>query len=312
MAGSNLLLLIDDIASILDDVSVMAKIAVKKTTGVLGDDLALNADQVSGVRAERELPVVWAVAKGSFVNKSILVPLALIINWLAPWAVMPLLMIGGLYLCFEGFEKISHKFLHDSEEDDYHHHELVRALDNPAQDMVEFEKEKIKGAIRTDFILSAEIIVITLGVIINENFIHQVMTLIGVSILMTVGVYGLVAVIVKIDDVGLYFSKLQSKNLFGKLQRGLGGILLQAAPKLMKLLTVVGMVAMFLVGGSLLIHGLPGTHEILYDVTHAVNTIPVIGGLLATITPTLLDGLTGVIAGGVVLMLVNLFQKVTR
>ena len=213
MAGASLLALLDDIATILDDVSVMTKVAAKKTTGVLGDDLALNAQQVSGVRAERELPVVWAVAKGSFRNKLILVPAALAISALAPWAITPLLMLGGAFLCFEGFEKLAHKFLHAPDEDAAHHAELSHALADPAVDLVALERDKIKGAIRTDFILSAEIIVITLGTVAAASFGSQVTVLAAIAILMTIGVYGLVAGIVKLDDAGLYLSQQASKSV---------------------------------------------------------------------------------------------------
>ena len=299
MAGSSLLALIDDIASILDDVSVMTKVAAKKTTGVLGDDLALNAQQVAGVKAERELPVVWAVAKGSFRNKLILVPAALAISALAPWAITPLLMLGGAFLCYEGFEKLVHKFLH-RQEDDAHRAELVQALVDPDIDLVALERDKIKGAVRTDFILSAEIIVITLGTVAAASFGLQVAVLAGIAILMTIGVYGLVAGIVKLDDAGLYFSQ-QAGDGFARLQRSLGRGILRAAPILMKTLAVVGTAAMFLVGGSILIHGIPGSHDLVHAVTHAVQTLPAIGGLLAALTPLLIDASTGVVAGGLVL-----------
>ena len=299
MAGSSLLALIDDIASILDDVSVMTKVAAKKTTGVLGDDLALNAQQVAGVKAERELPVVWAVAKGSFRNKLILVPAALAISALAPWAITPLLMLGGAFLCYEGFEKLVHKFLH-RQEDDAHRAELVQALADPAVDLVALERDKIKGAVRTDFILSAEIIVITLGTVAAASFGQQVAVLAGIAILMTIGVYGLVAGIVKLDDAGLYLS-LQAGDGFARLQRSLGRGILRAAPILMKTLAVVGTAAMFLVGGSILVHGIPGSHDLVHAVTHAVQTLPAIGGLLAALTPLLIDASTGVVAGGLVL-----------
>ena len=299
MAGSSLLALLDDIASILDDVSVMTKVAAKKTTGVLGDDLALNAQQVAGVKAERELPVVWAVAKGSFRNKLILVPAALAISALAPWAITPLLMLGGAFLCYEGFEKLVHKFLH-RQEDDAHRAELVQALADPAVDLVALERDKIKGAVRTDFILSAEIIVITLGTVAAASFGQQVAVLAGIAILMTIGVYGLVAGIVKLDDAGLYLS-LQAGDGFARLQRSLGRGILRAAPILMKTLAVVGTAAMFLVGGSILVHGIPGSHDLVHAVTHAVQTLPAIGGLLAALTPLLIDALTGVVAGGLVL-----------
>ncbi|HEX4939654.1 MAG TPA: DUF808 domain-containing protein, partial [Candidatus Kapabacteria bacterium] len=204
MAGSSLLALLDDIATILDDVAVMSKVAAKKTAGVLGDDLALNAQQVAGVKADRELPVVWAVCIGSFINKLILVPAALAISVFMPWAITPLLMLGGAFLCFEGVEKLFHKFLHSKVEDEAHHAQQIEALSNPAVDMVAFEKEKVKGAIRTDFILSAEIIVIALGTVADATLTKQVAVLSTIAILMTIGVYGLVAAIVKLDDGGLY------------------------------------------------------------------------------------------------------------
>ncbi|WP_426217687.1 DUF808 domain-containing protein [Pseudomonas sp. DWRC2-2] len=243
MAGSSLLVLIDDIAAVLDDVALMTKMAAKKTAGVLGDDLALNAQQVSGVRAEREIPVVWAVAKGSFVNKLILVPAALLISAFAPWAVTPLLMLGGAYLCFEGFEKLAHKFLHSKDEDHAQHVQLVEAVSDPATDLVAFEKNKIKGAIRTDFILSAEIIAITLGTVADAPLMQQVIVLSGIAIVMTVGVYGLVAGIVKLDDLGLWLTQKP-----GQAARSIGGAILRAAPYMMKSLSVIGTAAMFLVG----------------------------------------------------------------
>ncbi|HOB03477.1 MAG TPA: DUF808 domain-containing protein, partial [Casimicrobium huifangae] len=255
--ASSLLALIDDIATILDDVAVLTKVAAKKTTGVLGDDLALNAQQVSGVAADRELPVVWAVAKGSALNKAILVPLALAISAFAPWAVTPLLMIGGAFLCFEGFEKLAHKFLHSKAEDDAHHQQLVDALSDPKVDLVQVEKDKVKGAIRTDFILSAEIIAITLGTVADKPFATQFTVLAGIAIIMTIGVYGLVAGIVKLDDAGLYLSRAQGEGGWARFKRGLGAAILRAAPYLMRLLSVAGTAAMFLVGGGILTHGIP-------------------------------------------------------
>ncbi len=252
MAGSSLFALIDDIATVLNDVALLTKVAAKKTAGVLGDDLALNAEQVAGVRVERELPVVWAVAKGSAVNKVILVPAALAISALAPWAVTPLLMLGGAYLCFEGFEKLAHKFLHSRAEDQAHHAELVNALADPAVDLVAFEKEKIRGAVRTDFVLSAEIIVITLGTVALSPFATQVAVLAGIAALMTVGVYGLVAGIVKLDDAGLYLNRQSSA-----IARSFGAGIVKAAPWLMKFLSVAGTAAMFLVGGGIIVHGIP-------------------------------------------------------
>lgn len=304
MAGSSLLALIDDIATILDDVSVMTKVAAKKTAGVLGDDLALNAQQVSGVNADRELPVVWAVAKGSLVNKVILVPAALAISAFIPWAVTPLLMLGGLFLCFEGFEKLAHKFLHDKGEDEAHHSEHVAALTDTSVDMVAFEKEKVKGAIRTDFILSAEIIAITLGVVANEAFMKQVTVLSGIALIMTVGVYGFVAGIVKLDDGGLHLSRQTGDGFFRKFQAALGRGILRAAPWMMKSLSVIGTAAMFMVGGGILTHGTPGAHDVIHHAAVAVG--PVAGAVL----PTLIDATTGIIAGALVLGVVMAVSKV--
>ena len=250
--ATSLLALLDDIATLLDDVAVLTKIAAKKTAGVLGDDLALNAQQVAGVKADRELPVVWAVAKGSALNKAILVPLALAISWLAPFAVIPLLMIGGAYLCFEGFEKLAHRFINDKREDEDHHRELSEALADPGIDVVAFEKAKIKNAIRTDFILSAEIIVITLGTVAQGDFTTRLAVLVGISAVMTIGVYGLVAGIVKLDDFGLYLSRAGSSAA-----RRTGRAIVAVAPWLMKALSVAGTAAMFLVGGGTSPTGLP-------------------------------------------------------
>ena len=306
MAGSSLFALIDDIATILDDVSVMTKVAAKKTAGVLGDDLALNAQQVAGVKAERELPVVWAVAKGSLVNKAILVPAALAISAFAPWAVMPLLMLGGAFLCFEGFEKLAHKALH-REEAEAHHAELTHALEDPAIDLVALERDKIKGAIRTDFILSAEIIVITLGTVAAASFGKQVTVLAGIALVMTVGVYGLVAGIVKLDDAGLYLSQRSVRWV-----RALGRRILAAAPVLMKSLSVIGTAAMFLVGGGILVHGLPVVHHAVEAVAGSAAALPGIGGMLAAVTPLLLDGLAGILAGALVLAGVMLVKRLIR
>ena len=294
MAGASLLALLDDIATILDDVALMTKVAAKKTAGVLGDDLALNAQQVSGVRAERELPVVWAVAVGSLKNKAILVPAALAISALLPAAITPLLMLGGLYLCFEGVEKLAHKWLHPAAEDAIHHAEQLAHLADPAADLVVMEKDKIKGAVRTDFVLSAEIIVIALGTVAGKPFGTQVAVLAGIGLLMTVGVYGLVAAIVKLDDAGAWLLERG-----GRLQVVLGKTLLLAAPKLMKALTVIGTAAMFLVGGGILMHGMPGGH----DVTHAVEAV---AGPLAVLATSLVDMLLGIVAGALALGAVTL------
>ncbi|HZW13972.1 MAG TPA: DUF808 domain-containing protein [Noviherbaspirillum sp.] len=312
MAGSSLLALIDDIATILDDVSVMTKVAAKKTAGVLGDDLALNAQQVAGVQADRELPVVWAVAKGSLRNKVILVPAALAISAFAPWAVTPLLMVGGAFLCYEGFEKIAHKLMHSKAEDNAHHAELVEALANPAVDMVAFEKEKVKGAVRTDFILSAEIIAITLGTVATASFMQQVAVLTGIALIMTVGVYGFVAGIVKLDDGGLHLTSKSGEDALSRSQRALGRLILRAAPHMMKSLSVIGTAAMFMVGGGILMHGLPGAEELSHGLAHGVGGVPVIGGVLEALTPTLVDALAGIIAGALVLAGVSVISRMFR
>jgi predicted DNA repair protein MutK len=293
--ASSLLLLLDDIASVLDDVAAMTKLATKKTAGVLGDDLALNAQQVAGVSADRELPVVWAVAKGSALNKLILVPAALAISALLPWLITPLLMLGGAFLCFEGFEKLAHKFLHSRAEEVQHHQELAQAVADPAVDLVAYERDKIKGAVRTDFILSAEIVVISLGTVAGAGFWQQLAVLAGIAAIMTVGVYGLVAGIVKLDDAGLYLSRRANA-----LAQALGRGLLRLAPWLMKLLSVLGTAAMFLVGGGILVHGLPWLH-------HALESLAA-PGWLAPILPTLLNALVGVLAGALVLALLRLLQ----
>ena len=306
MAAGSLLALLDDIATVLDDVAVLTKVAAKKTSGVLGDDLALNAEQVSGVRAERELPVVWAVAKGSFANKAILVPGALAISAFAPWAITPMLMLGGAYLCFEGFEKIAHKLLHPSEEDAAQHARIAQALRDPAVDFVAIEKDKIKGAIRTDFILSAEIIVISLGTVAGAPFVTQLMVLTGIAIVITVGVYGLVAGIVRLDDVGFWLKKRPGAGRSAALQHSLGGVIIDAAPWLMKGLGAVGMAAMFLVGGGILVHGFAPLHHMIEAAAQEV------GGIGGSLLSMLADGLTGIVAGALVLALVTLFQKLSR
>jgi uncharacterized protein len=299
MAASSLFTLIDDIATLLDDVAVMTKVAAKKTAGVLGDDLALNAQQVTGVNADRELPVVWAVAKGSALNKLILVPAALAISAFAPWAITPLLMLGGAFLCYEGFEKLAHKFLHPKEEDEAHHKELVEAVSNPAVDMVQWEKDKVKGAVRTDFILSAEIIVITLGTVAAASFGKQVTVLSLIAVVMTIGVYGLVAGIVKLDDAGLWLLSRASGAA-----KALGRAILAFAPWLMKGLSFFGTAAMFLVGGGILVHGIPGVEGFIHQLNETAGKT---GGLLLAM---LADGVVGVVAGGVVLALVTGYHKV--
>ncbi|OQW70552.1 MAG: hypothetical protein BVN34_00745 [Proteobacteria bacterium ST_bin12] len=308
MAAGSLLALLDDIATILDDVSVMTKVAAKKTAGVLGDDLALNAQQVSGVASERELPVVWAVAKGSFINKLILVPAALAISYFAPWAITPLLMIGGAYLCFEGFEKIAHKFLH-SEDDAAHNIAIEQAVADPKIDLVDLEKDKIKGAIRTDFILSAEIIVIALGTVSTEIFSKQIAVVSAIATIMTVGVYGLVAGIVKLDDLGLHLMLKKGQSFFKQLQRKIGQKLLAFAPILMRTLSVVGTAAMFMVGGSIIGHGVPALHHFSESISAYLQNLPALGSTLAFISPILVDAIIGLIVGAICVAVFELIKK---
>ncbi|MDR6842313.1 DUF808 domain-containing protein [Pseudoxanthomonas sacheonensis] len=312
MAGSSLFALIDDIASLLDDVSVMTKIATKKTAGVLGDDLALNAQQVSGINADRELPVVWAVAKGSLVNKAILVPAALAISALETWLhgrgyniplVTPLMMLGGAFLCFEGVEKLAHKFLHDKNEDKQHHAELVKAVQDENVDMVAFERDKVRGAIRTDFILSAEIIVISLGTLAGRTFLEQLLTLVAIALIMTIGVYGLVGGIVKLDDLGLALNRDRSDGSWAKVKRNVGTGILRGAPYLMKFLSIAGTAAMFLVGGGILVHGLPPLHHFIE---------PYAQGTAGTLVSMLFDAVVGILIGIGVLLAVKLVSRLRK
>ncbi len=298
MAAANLFALIDDIATLLDDISVMTKVAAQKTAGVLGDDLALNAQQVAGVQADRELPVVWAVAKGSLVNKAILVPAAMAISALAAWAITPLLMLGGAYLCFEGFEKLAHRWLQPHQDKAAHHAEHVKAVADPVIDMVAYEKDKIKGAIRTDFILSAEIIVISLGTVAAASLGQQLTVLVAIAVVMTVGVYGLVAGIVKLDDLGLYLSQQSAAAA-----QATGHVLLKAAPWLMKSLSVVGTAAMFMVGGGILVHGAPVLH---HTVEGWAAAAPGWSGALISAGA---GAAAGVVAGALVLGVVLLGKK---
>ena len=305
MPAANLLALIDDIATLLDDVAVLSKTAASKTAGVLGDDLALNAEQVSGVKADRELPVVWAVAKGSFLNKLILVPSALLISALVPWLITVLLVLGGLYLCFEGVEKIYHYLSHNKQELEAEHLQKLQAIADPNVDLVELEKDKIKGAIRTDFILSAEIVVIVLGIVQEATFTTQLTVLSLLAIAITVGVYGIVAGIVKLDDLGLYLLRRSLSGSFSALQRWLGRSLLIIAPLLMKTLSYVGTAAMFLVGGGILVHSINYFHHIMDPISKSVENI----SILSTLVPVLSEGLIGIFAGIIVLIVVSMAQK---
>lgn len=302
--ASSLLALLDDITTVLDDVALLSKMAAKKTTGVLGDDLALNAQQVTGVSAERELPVVWGVFKGSMLNKAILVPAALAISAWAPWLVTPLLMVGGAYLCFEGVEKLAHKWLHagdaEGEAADAHEQALHRAMQDPTVDLAALERDKIKGAIRTDFILSAEIIAITLGTVADAPFTTRLMVLAGIAILMTIGVYGLVAGIVKIDDAGLWLSRRAAQ-----WQQAFGRGLLWLAPWLMKALSVAGTAAMFLVGGGILTHGAAFLHHAIEGLVQALG----VSGWMQTLVQVLADAIVGILAGAVVAAVVTGIQR---
>ena len=305
--ATSLIALIDEIASVLDDVAALTKLAAQKTAGVLGDDIALNAQQVAGVQADRELPVVFAVAKGSAINKAILVPLALAISALAPWLVSPLLMVGGAYLCFEGSEKLLHKWLHsDGEGAPLQHTPAAASLDPRT-----FEKDKIKGAVRTDFVLSAEIIAISLGTVAEAAFITRVAVLIGIAVVMTVGVYGLVAGIVKLEDAGLHMSRTSGTHFAARAQRRLGNGLLLASPYLMKTLSVVGTAAMFLVGGGILVHGLPPVHHAIEALQVSLGAAPALGGVLAELGSPIATGLLGVLVGALLVGLVSVFGSNT-
>jgi len=296
MAGSSFFALIDDIATVLDDVALLSKVAAKKTAGVLGDDLALNAQQVSGVSADRELPVVWAVAKGSLLNKVILVPSALLISAFAPWLVTPLLMVGGAFLCYEGFEKLAHPFLHPGEDKSAAHKaRLELALADPALDVAALEKDKIKGAVRTDFVLSAEIIAITLGTVAGQPLLTQSVVLSGIALAMTVGVYGVVAGIVKVDDLGLWLSRRGSTAA-----QAVGRGILRSAPWLMKTLSVAGTAAMFLVGGGILVHGIAPLAHALEAAVDGLH--PVAQAVLTALG----QAVFGVLAGALVLAAVTL------
>lgn len=295
MAGASLFTLLDDIASVLDDVAILTKLAARKTAGVLGDDLALNAQQVTGVKAVRELPVVWAVAKGSFKNKAILVPAALAISAWLPVLIIPLMMIGGTYLVYEGMEKLAHRFLHSREEDARKHAELVHAVADEQVDLVAFEQDKIKGAIRTDFILSAEIIVLSLGVVDGQPFTQQALVLVAIALGITVGVYGLVAGIVKLDDAGMHLAKK------GGATAAFGRAILYTAPWLMKFLSIAGTAAMFLVGGGILVHAIP-------VLAHWVEgAVP--GGSAGAVLAALANAAVGMAVGAVVVAAVMLFKK---
>ncbi len=309
MAGTSLLTLLDDIATLLDDVAVLTKVAARKTAGVLGDDLALNAEQVSGVRADRELPVVWAVFKGSALNKLIMVPVALALSAFLPWTITPLLMLGGAFLCYEGFEKVAHRFLHSSSDAEQEHKARLQAVADSQVDMVAFEKTRIRGAIRTDAILSAEIIVIALGTVQDADLVTRVTVLSVLAALITIGVYGLVAAIVKLDNVGLHLIEKAGESRWVRFQHWFGKGILRAAPRFMKTLSVLGTVAMFLVGGGILVHGIPPLASLLHHVEALAHGLPFAGNLAAVFSAMAVNGLFGVLAGG---LLVGAAHVITR
>jgi uncharacterized protein len=312
MAGARLLALLDDIATVLDDIAVMTKLAARKTAGVLGDDLALNAQQMLGVRAERELSVVWTVAVGSLKNKLLLIPAALLVSAVAPWAVTPLLMLGGAFLCYEGFEKVAQRFFPSRADPGEQHAALIRQRLDPEVDWVTLEQEKIRGAIRTDFVLSAEIIVITLGIVAGASLATQLALLTGVGLLMTVGVYGLVAGIVKLDDAGFYLQQRLGETFPARMQRRLGTLMVAAAPRLMRALAVVGTAALFLVGGGILVHGLPGARDLLHPLTHGAAAVPVIGPLLDGLAMPLCNAPVGLLAGAILRGVAISISRVNR
>ncbi len=302
--ASSFFALLDDITLLLDDVSVMTKVAAKKTVGVLSDDIALNANQVTGFSASRELPVVWAVAKGSALNKAILVPVALLIVVFVPWALTPLLMVGGAYLCFEGVEKLFHKLTHRPEDDARHHEELKQAVAQSPEELLKLEKDKIRKAVMTDFILSAEIIAISLGTMQAASLSQQAAALVAISILMTVGVYGLVAGIVKLDDLGLYLAATGSA-----WKTAIGNFILKAAPYLMRALSFAGTAAMFLVGGGIIAHGFPAAEHLIHSATESAAAITPGGAVLAALVPHLGNAVLGIIVGILVLGAVLLVKK---
>ncbi len=312
MAGASLLTLLDDIATLLDDVAVLSKVAAKKTAGVLGDDLAVNAEQVTGVRAKRELPVVWAVFKGSALNKAIMVPIALVLSAFVPWIITPLLMLGGAFLCYEGFEKVAHRLLHTREEDQVSHAERVKAVADKSVDMVEFERKRIRGAIRTDAILSAEIIVIVLGTVQDATLAVRIGVLSFLAALITIGVYGLVAAIVRMDDVGMRLMEKTGDDPYAATQRATGRMLLRLAPKLMKTLSVVGTAAMFLVGGGILVHAIPPLASMLHGIEHMIAGQSTAAGALRVTVAMLFNGFIGVLTGAILVGAQSLLGRFTR
>jgi predicted DNA repair protein MutK len=306
MAGS-LLALLDDITLLADDVAAMSKVAAKKTAGVLGDDIALNANQMTGFSPSRELPIVMAVAKGSAINKAILVPVALLLVYFAPWSLTPLLMIGGAFLCYEGVEKVFHKLLHSEAQDAAHHRELVETVQKSPEQIVALEREKIRGAVRTDFILSAEIIAISLGTMQEATFAQQAMVLVAIAVLFTIGVYAVVAGVVKLDDLGIYLSSKE-----GGFRQSSGRFILRATPYFMRSLSFLGTVALFLVGGGIIVHGIPALHHIVEWAEQVLHALPGAGAALARAAPALINMLTGLVVGSIIVAAVTLYTKMFR
>ncbi len=308
--AKGLLLLIDDIATLLDDIAVLTKASAKRTAGVVGDDLAVSANQVSGVRASRELPVVWAVFKGSLVNKVIMVPGALLLGAFAPWAITPVLICGGAFLCFEGFEKVVHLTHRSADDTAVRQAELEAVMAGAEVDLVELEKQKIKGAVRTDLILSAEIIVISLGVVAHQPFAIQAAVLSSMALIISVVVYGLVAGIVRLDDAGIYLSQLQGENGIAHLLRWFGRAILRGTPYFMRLLSIGGTLAMFLVGGGILSHSIPAIHHAVEHLAGLLGGLPGVGGALSAITPLTMSLLIGIVLGAAVTACVMLVKRV--
>lgn len=306
MAGFSLLALIDDITTLLDDIAVLAKTSAKKAGGVLGDDFAVSANQLHGMRADRELPVVYAVAKGSLINKAFLVPGALLVSAFAPWAILPLLVLGGLYLCFEGSEKVLHHLLSTGHaEDDADTNEEAKAAAKLGA--AEYEKRKIKGAVRTDLVLSLEIVVITLGTVAGASLIKQFAVLVLVALLVTIGVYGIVAAIVRLDDWGLALMKKD-----GERTKAVGRFLVSLAPKVLRFLSIFGTVAMFLVGGGIVVHALPKLGEAMHELDHWAAAVPAVGTLLEYLASPAVTIVLGFAMGAVLVVAMSAGERMWK
>ncbi|NPA81311.1 MAG: DUF808 domain-containing protein [Epsilonproteobacteria bacterium] len=279
--------LFDDIATLMDDLALITKTAAKKTAGVLGDDLAVNAQKASNFASSRELPVLWAITKGSFLNKLIIVPIALLLSAFLPSAIPWILMLGGAYLAYEGFEKIYEFFFHKDE----HKKKKERLKPLSKEEILKEEKEKIKSAIFTDFILSIEIVIIALGVVQNEPITTQIFVVSVVAFLATIGVYGIVALIVRLDDFGLALVNLNEEK--NTISDKIGLFLISALPKIVKALSVIGTIAMLTVAGGIYMHHIHSIHKLLHSL------------------PSLLGELTtGLVIGAIVFFVVEIFKKI--